>query len=887
MGTLAGLGGGESLGTAVLNLVTDESDLVRGLDKAERTAQSRMQRIQGAVDKAAKVAGVALLGIGAAAYKGVNAASDLDEAVNKSSQTFGKAAKTMPGFGRSVAKSLGMSRQEALDLGASIGAMLIPMGKSRKEAAQMSGRMLKLAADLGSFHNQDPTDMLDRIRSGLAGETEPLRQFGINISDARVKAFAYKNGIAEVGAELTDGQKIQARYALMIKDAGRANGDFARTSDGLANQQRILKAQVNDLAASLGRALIPAAGTVMGIFAGLVGWMRQHEGVTKAVIAVVAGLAAGILILAGVLKAITIATAAWNAVLAANPLVLVAALIAGLVVAFVVAYKSSETFRDVVGAVFAAVRGGAEWLADLVTKRIPGAFQDVKNWVRSNWPAIVTLVSGPFFPIVALATDAFGVRSALVGAFRSARDTVGGIASAIPGKVKGGITTGWTTAWSALGGFGGWLWGKVKGGIDDVVGKATTGAKAIGRAIINGVKAGVNALAIQPVNRVIAALNAMIDVVDRIIPFVDIGSIPPVKAFAEGGVATGPTLALFGEAGTEVIVPVSPGRRREGRKWLSVAASMLGLPGDIPGPVTPGHFRTAARKWGIPGFADGGAVFGSGGSLDRAYAADPARYDEVILSGLRQANSSSWWEKAADFFAQRLADVIGQIPAPAATGWPLADAVPRSVRSSAEVYVRGLFSNRERFGIAGITSARDWAQAQMGKPYVWGGGHGGWAWDLPGYDCSGFASHVAKRAGASLSAPGTTMTLFPASRAGSGPVMFGFRGMNSNDPRRQHMGAKVLSQWYQFGDPGRAGGSDSQWTHLRVPPGLPAYAAGSERIPADGLALLHRDEAVLDPAEAERWRRGGRGVYIAHAEFRDSVSAEAVLARMARMSRGG
>lgn len=127
-----------------------------------------------------------------------------------------------------------------------------------------------------------------------------------------------------------------------------------------------------------------------------------------------------------------------------------------------------------------------------------------------------------------------------------------------------------------------------------------------------------------------------------------------------------------------------------------------------------------------------------------------------------------------------------------------------------------------RFASGGVASAESFARRQVGEPYVWGGGHSG-SGDRYGWDCSGFASNVASRIPGYSGGIGTTMTLFPRSRPARGdePVVFGFRGMSSNNPRKQHMGIRINGVWYSAGGRFRGVGvGDSRWDHLRVPPGL-------------------------------------------------------------------
>jgi hypothetical protein len=384
----------ERLGEAVLDLRADRKHLRSDLAGAKRDTDQAWKDIRKGSDKAAKFAGVALLAIGAAAYKATQSASDLGESINKSQQVFGKAARTMPGYASSVADSLGLSRAAALDAAAGIGAMLVPMGLSQDAAAKMSSRMTTLAADLASLHNEDPTEMLDRLRAGLSGESEPLKRFGIVLSEVRVQQEAYRTGIAETGATLTESQKIQARYSLAIRDAGAANGDFARTSGGLANQQRILRAEVADLAASLGGVLLPAGMAVVGVLRDVAGVVDRNRTTTLVLVGVVGGLAVAVIAVNGALRAYaayqtasaalssifvtrTVAQAAategaavaqtgLNTAMKANTIGIVITALALVATGLVLAYKKSETFRNVVTSAVKPVNAAFEVLSQTI-----------------------------------------------------------------------------------------------------------------------------------------------------------------------------------------------------------------------------------------------------------------------------------------------------------------------------------------------------------------------------------------------------------------------------------------------------------------------------------------------------------------------------------------
>ena len=211
----------------------------------------------------------------------VKAASDLNEEMNKVKVVFGQSSDAVVKFADKGAKALGMSKTEALSAAGAFGNLFKTTGIAGAKAADMSTQLVQLAADMASFNNESPDDMLEKLQSGLVGEARPLRTVGVLLSEARTQEEAYASGIAKRGAVLTDAQKVQARYNLILKDTKVQQGDFARTSDGLANQLRILKASAIDLGASVGTVLLPvvtklsqAFGTVFDLLERMPKWLQ-------------------------------------------------------------------------------------------------------------------------------------------------------------------------------------------------------------------------------------------------------------------------------------------------------------------------------------------------------------------------------------------------------------------------------------------------------------------------------------------------------------------------------------------------------------------------------------------------------------------------------------
>lgn len=246
----------------IVELIADTSKLEKGFRDSAKAGQKWQASITGlgrSLKTAGAAAGAALgareivQGLGSA----VNAASDLNEQANRSRVIFKQSAASIEAWSKTTADGFGLAQREALAAAGNFGSMLRTAGVATDEAARMSRALVELAADMASFNNQDPSEMLDRLRSGLAGEAEPLRRFGVFLSEAAVQQEAYRQGIAKTGTKLSEQQKVLGRYRLILKQTADQQGDFARTSDSLANQQRILNANWDEAKAELGQRLLP------------------------------------------------------------------------------------------------------------------------------------------------------------------------------------------------------------------------------------------------------------------------------------------------------------------------------------------------------------------------------------------------------------------------------------------------------------------------------------------------------------------------------------------------------------------------------------------------------------------------------------------------------
>lgn len=246
-------------------ITANATDAIRTFEKVGTAAERDLKKAEARIDKfGAKATNI---GAGMVAFAGVaggalallgDGASDLNESISKSNAVFGENAAALNAWADDAATAFGQSKRQALEAASTYGNLFQAFGVGREASVEMSKSLVQLAADLASFNNTSVDDALLALRSGLSGETEPLKRFGVALTDARMKEEALRLGLIETTTGvLPAGVKAQAAYALIMKDTALAQGDFARTSGGLANQQRILAAQFQNMKDNIGSGVLP------------------------------------------------------------------------------------------------------------------------------------------------------------------------------------------------------------------------------------------------------------------------------------------------------------------------------------------------------------------------------------------------------------------------------------------------------------------------------------------------------------------------------------------------------------------------------------------------------------------------------------------------------
>ena len=314
---------------------------------------------------------------------GIDYASDLAEVQNVVDVTFGSATEAINSWSKECLAAYGMNEVSAKRYAGTIGAMLKSSGLAGDAIVDMSKDMVSLAGDMASFYNLDLETAFEKIRSGISGETEPLKQLGINMSVANLEAYALSQGITTAYNEMSQAEQVMLRYNYLMSTTADAQGDFARTQDSYANQTRLLSESWLEFTGIMAEQLLPVLTTIVSWLNNIVAFLTENADMVSAVL-VGLSTTVGILAVAWVVHA----AAQWLAVAAnqalivsllSNPILWIALIIGVLVAAMYRWIQSIGGVKNaweicklalIVGwnAVKLAFFTGVYWVIDLVDK---------------------------------------------------------------------------------------------------------------------------------------------------------------------------------------------------------------------------------------------------------------------------------------------------------------------------------------------------------------------------------------------------------------------------------------------------------------------------------------------------------------------------------------
>jgi hypothetical protein len=558
---LGGMGGGREY---VLKIVSDVTDAIKGVDQvADKTTSFKDKAVGIGKGVAAALGTAAVIKFGTDT---INAAADADDAADAIASAFGDSAGAIEGYAKTADESMGLSTTAYENAAAEVGRILTGMGVDQGKAATDTGVIMQRAADAAAIWGISTDEAAGLIAKGIAGQTRGLKQYGINIDEAKVKARAMAEGYVDASGKVTDAGKAIARQEEILDATNKYQGEFAKNSGDLGSQQDILKAKFENLQASIGEKLLPVVLQLFDVIKPLINFIASNSGW-------LIPLAAGILAIVGAVKLWNVAQIILNSTLLANPIFQVIAAITALVAGLIWAYNNVGWFRNAVDAMARGVVASFTWIKDVVA----GVF----NWIRSNWPLLLAILTGPFGAVVlivvrnwetiknaivgvynwirqnwptllAILTGPFGLAMlAIVRNWDAIKNAIGSALSWVGSKmstVYNTVSTPFRQAWQYISQVGGWIKDLFSG---------------IPRSINNAMSNLANIIKYpftQAFNAIRNAWNATVGGFGFSIPswVPGIGgrnfSIP---SMATGGIVSKPTIALIGEAGPEAVVPLS------------------------------------------------------------------------------------------------------------------------------------------------------------------------------------------------------------------------------------------------------------------------------------------------------------------------------------------
>ena len=270
----------DSVGQIGLDLVVNKNDF-----------EQQMNGIQ----SLAKKAGAALAGAFAVkklidfGKSCVELGSDLSEVQNVVDVTFPHMSEQINQFAKNAASQFGLSETMSKRFTGTFGAMAKAFGFGEKAAYDMSTTLTSLAGDVASFYNINQDEAYTKLKSVFTGETESLKDLGIVMTQTALDSYALANGFGKTTAKMSEAEKVALRYKFVQDQLTTAAGDFSRTSDGWANQVRILQLQFESLKATIGQGLINVLSPVIHVINTIIGKLMSLANAFRAFTELITG----------------------------------------------------------------------------------------------------------------------------------------------------------------------------------------------------------------------------------------------------------------------------------------------------------------------------------------------------------------------------------------------------------------------------------------------------------------------------------------------------------------------------------------------------------------------------------------------------------------------
>lgn len=467
----------------------------------------------------------------------IQLASDLVEVQNVVDTTFGQNASQIDEWAKTTLNAYGITELQAKQWSGSMGAMLKSSNIASEDMLIMSTNLAGLAGDMASFYNLDHDNAWQKIRSGIAGESEPLKELGINMSVANLEAYALAQGIKKSFNDMSQAEQTLLRYNYLMEVSADAQGDFARTSDSFSNQQKLLTNNIKQLSATIASKALPFLTKL---------YKKANEFVSNIDVDKVLGVFSKV----------------------------------GDFIQPLIPHIESlgDTIKQTFIDIMPNLSSFGEGFATLISKGTPPLFKLIESIVKlggglinfflpilmkigESVGSILIKIGEGLSPLLEKAATMFTVLGPLVGevigiilsAFDEFMPLVDSILQALGGVIDfiTGVFTGdWQLAWQ----------GVVN--------------------IFSGMMNGLKEIIVAPINFISNIVNGLIGKINEIsipewVPLIGGKSLdlPMLPTFARGGIAT--QASIFGEAGPEMAIPLK--RTSRSFELLNQTAQILGV----------------------------------------------------------------------------------------------------------------------------------------------------------------------------------------------------------------------------------------------------------------------------------------------------------------------
>lgn len=287
------------VGRLLVEITANMDGLQSGLQKAEKASENSQNKMQNswttAAQKMNSIGNKLTLGVTAPLVAGglaaIKYASDLEETAQKVDVVFGKSADSVKEWAGTAVEQMGLAKETAMSAASTYGNMADGMGIASDTGLEMAMSLTQLSADLASFNNTSQETARIALNSVFTGETETLKQYGIVMTQTNLQQFAMQQGITKNIQSMTQAEQVQLRYNYVLANTTNAQGDFARTSDSVANQTRMAKEQFKEAAAMLGQNLLPAATGILKTVNGMLKGFNSLDKGTQKLIITLGGIA--------------------------------------------------------------------------------------------------------------------------------------------------------------------------------------------------------------------------------------------------------------------------------------------------------------------------------------------------------------------------------------------------------------------------------------------------------------------------------------------------------------------------------------------------------------------------------------------------------------------